>query len=81
MGVKLFSCVRLFVTPWTVTYQVPPSMGFSRQNTGVGCHFLLQIFLTQGLNPVFLHRRQMLYRLSHQGRLKQGSLNLRARTR
>ena len=30
-------------------------MGFSRQNTGVGCHALLQrIFLTQGLNPGLL---------------------------
>ena len=25
------SRVRLFATPWTVAYQVPPSMGFSRQ--------------------------------------------------
>ena len=24
-------CVRLFVTPWTVTHQAPLSMGFSRQ--------------------------------------------------
>ena len=29
--VKLLSCVRLFVTPWTVAYQAAPSMGFSRQ--------------------------------------------------
>ena len=28
---KLLSCVRLFATPWTVAYQAPPSMGFSRQ--------------------------------------------------
>ena len=28
---KSLSCVRLFVTPWTVAYQAPPSMGFSRQ--------------------------------------------------
>ena len=28
---KLLSRVRLFVTPWTVAYQAPPSMGFSRQ--------------------------------------------------
>ena len=28
---KLLSCVRLFVTPWTVAHQAPPSMGFSRQ--------------------------------------------------
>ena len=29
--VKLLSHVRLFMTPWTVAYQAPPSMGFSRQ--------------------------------------------------
>ena len=38
------------------------------ENTGVGCHVLLQgIFPTQGLNPGLLHCRQILYRLSHQG--------------
>ena len=31
MKVKLLSHVRLFATPWTVAYQAPPSMGFSRQ--------------------------------------------------
>ena len=29
--VKSLSCVRLFTTPWTVAYQAPPPMGFSRQ--------------------------------------------------
>ena len=29
--VKLLSRVRLFATPWTVAYQAPLSMGFSRQ--------------------------------------------------
>ena len=29
--VKSLSCVRLFATPWTAAYQVPPSMGVSRQ--------------------------------------------------
>ena len=29
--VKSLSHVRLFATPWTVAYQTPPSMGFSRQ--------------------------------------------------
>ena len=29
--VKLLSCVRLFMTPWTVAYQAPQSVGFSRQ--------------------------------------------------
>ena len=39
---------------------------FPGNNTGVGCHFLLQgIFLTQGLNPGLLYCRQTLYHLSH----------------
>ena len=29
--VKLLSCVQLFVTQWTIAYQAPPSMGFSRE--------------------------------------------------
>ena len=38
------------------------------QNTGLGCHFLLQkIVLTQGSNPGLLHCSQILYRLSYQG--------------
>ena len=50
-----FSCVQLFVTLWTVAYQSPLSMGFSRQEYWSGCHALLQgIFLTQGLNPHLL---------------------------
>ena len=67
---KLLSRVRLFMTPWTVAYQAPPSMGFSRQDTGVGCHFLLQgNFPTQWSNPGFPHFMQALYPLSHQGSL------------
>ena len=31
--VKSLSCVQLLATPWTAAYQVPPSMGFSRQST------------------------------------------------
>ena len=38
------------------------------KDTGVDCHsLLLGIILTQGLNPSFLHCRQILYLLSHQG--------------
>ena len=60
-NVKLLSRVRLFATPWTVAYQAPLSMEFSRQETGVGCHFLLQgILLTQGSNLGLLYCRQML---------------------
>ena len=46
---SLFSCVRLFVTPWTAAHQSPLSMGLDSpgKNTGVDCHALLQgIFLT-----------------------------------
>ena len=37
-----FSRVRLCVTLQTAAHQAPLSLGFSRQNTGVGCHFFLQ---------------------------------------
>ena len=36
---KSLSRVRLFVTPWTVAYQDPPSMGFSRQEHWTGLPF------------------------------------------
>ena len=36
---KLLSRVRLFATPWTVAYQAPPSMGFSRQECWTGLPF------------------------------------------
>ena len=71
--VKSLSRVRLFATPWTVAYQDPQSMGFSRQeywsgNPKMGCHCLLQgIFPTQGSNLGVPHCRQTLYHLSYQG--------------
>ena len=37
--VKSLSRVRLFTTPWTVAYQAPPSMGFSRQECWSGLPF------------------------------------------
>ena len=37
--VKSLSHVRLFVTPWTLAYQAPPSMGFSRQEYWSGVPF------------------------------------------
>ena len=36
---KLLSCVRLFVTPWTVVHQASLSMGFSRQEYWSGLLF------------------------------------------
>ena len=61
------SYVWLFATPWTLpgssVYGDSPG-----QNTGVGCHALLQgLFPTQGSNPGLPHCRWwVLYRLSHQ---------------
>ena len=37
--VKSLSHVRLFVTPWTVAYKAPLSMGFSRQEYWRGLPF------------------------------------------
>ena len=41
----MLSRVQLFATPWSVACQASLFMGFSRKNTGVGCHFLLQELL------------------------------------
>ena len=37
--VTSLSRVRLFATPWTVVYQAPPSVGFSRQEYWSGLPF------------------------------------------
>ena len=37
--VKSLSRVQLFATPWTIAYQAPPSMGFSRQEYRSGLPF------------------------------------------
>ena len=37
--VKSLSCIWLFATPWTVAYQAPPSMGFSRHEYWSGLPF------------------------------------------
>ena len=37
--VKSLSHVQLFATPWTVAYQAPPSMEFSRQEYWSGLPF------------------------------------------
>ena len=53
-----FSCVQLFVTPWTAAHQ-------ARILEWVAISFSTGIFSTQGLNPGLLHCRQILYRLSY----------------
>ena len=52
---------HLCLTLYDPTRPLDP-WNFPGKNTGVGCHSHLQgIFLTQGLNPYFLHCRQILY--------------------
>ena len=79
--VKSLSRVRLFETPWTVAYQAPLSMGFSRQEYWSGvplpCPRIpewvkIPLFRgssqpTQESSPGLLHCRQILYCLHHQG--------------
>ena len=45
-----FSCVQLCETPQTAAHKAPPSLGFSRQDTRVGCHFLLQCVKVKSLS-------------------------------
>ena len=68
MYVKALSRVWLFVTPWTVAYQAPPCMGFSRQKYWSGLPLPSPEDLPdQGSNLALPHCRQTLYCLSHQG--------------
>ena len=64
---KSLSPVQLFMTSWTVAYQAPQSMGFSRQEYWSGLPFPSPgDFPTQGSNPSLLHCAHTLYHLSYQ---------------
>src|SRR5574341_1968351 len=62
MKVKSLSRVQLLVTPWTVAYQAPPSMEFSRQEYWSRLSLPSPRDLS---NPCLLDCRQALYRLSY----------------
>ena len=49
--VKSVSCVQLFGTPWTVAYQDPQSMGFSRQECWSGLPFPSPDLPDPGIEP------------------------------
>ena len=66
-SVQWLSRVQLFATPWTVAYQAPLSMGFSRQGYWSGLPFPSPGDLPDPGKPGLLHCRQTLYCLSHQG--------------
>ena len=64
-----FSCVRFFVTLWTVARQASLSMGFSRQEYWSGLSFpSLGNLPKPRIKPGLPHFRQVLLGLSHQGR-------------
>ena len=66
--VKSLSFVGLFAYPWTVAYQTPLSMGFSRQEHWIGLPFPSPGDLSDpGTEPGLPNCRKMLYLLSHQG--------------
>ena len=48
----VLSRVRLFATPWAAARQTPLPMGFSRQESCSGYHFLLQGIPDPGMEPV-----------------------------
>ena len=65
--VKLLSRVQLFATPWTVVYQAPPSMEFSKHEYWSGLPFpspgnLPDSVIKPGSPTLWADR------LSHQGR-------------
>ena len=67
MKVKSLSSVQLFASPWTVAYQAPQSMEFSRQEYWSGLPFLsLGDLPKPGIEPesliVSCIGRQVLYR-------------------
>ena len=66
-----FSCSIVSDSVWPTRLLCPcDSPG---KNTGVGSFSLRQgIFPTQGSNPGLLHRRPILYQLSHEGSLREG---------
>ena len=51
MKVKSLSRDQLFVTPWTVAYQAPLSMGFSRQEYWSGLPFPSGDLPDPGIKP------------------------------
>ena len=65
---KSLSRVRLFVTPWTVAYQAPPSMGFPKQEYWSGLPFPSQGDLPDpGIESRFPALQTGSLSLSHQG--------------
>ena len=63
--VKSLSRVRLFATPWTIAYQAPPSMGFSRQECWSELPFPICLYTQINLNISIERRLYCLYNPMH----------------
>ena len=61
--VKSLSHVWLFATPWTVAYQAPPSMGFSRHEycSGLPLPTLMSLLYLIPINDISLFTEQLNY--------------------
>ena len=68
---KSLSLAQLFEAPWTVAYQAPPSMEFSRQEYWTGLRFPSPGDLPDpGIEPRSPTLQAYALHLSHQGSLK-----------
>ena len=59
--VKSLSHVQLFVTPWTVAYQAPLSMDFSRQEYWSVSPFLSPIYENNSVKTLKVRALKMAY--------------------
>ena len=71
LEVKSLSRVQLLATSWTIAYQAPPSLGFSRQEYWSGLPFPSpRDFPDPGIEPRSLALQADVYHLSHKMREK-----------
>ena len=66
--VKLLSHVQFFATPWTVAYQAPPSMGFSKQEYWSGLPFSIVVCKCNKEEKIYLQYcnfTSSVYKINH----------------
>ena len=73
--VKSLSRVRLLVAPWTAAHQVPPSMGFSRQEYWSGLSFPSPLNILKVYKGTIKETKMMLLKCCTQYASKYGKLS------
>ena len=77
-GDLVFQSCSALAAPWTIAWQAPLCMGFSRQEYGMGCCTLLQgILLIHGSNRSLLHWQAGSLPLNHLGRRRRRQQRVR----